>query len=205
MDQIRPHWPARASKLVSEHDASGTLRVWGQGPSNWQTSQPPLPGPRFPLSTRVLLLGTSTPYYHRLLTIGGARPRLSSRRPSSSRPSSTPRGFQQPPTPEPSAAWEHPDLCDERLKHIKILNWTQVPISNELAARLIAFYLVVDHPVLGLFDADLFLGDLVAHKTEFCCPLLLTAVLSFACVRVHQCSPAAFPCDVQMSPDSGKS
>lgn len=107
--------------------------------------------------------------------------KLSSRRPSSSRHSSNTQGFQQPPSPEPGAAWENPELCDERLKHIKILNWTQVPISDELAARLIAFYLVVDHPVLGLFDADLFLGDLVAHKTEFCCPLLLTAVLSFAC------------------------
>lgn len=81
-------------------------------------------------------------------------------------------------------------LCDRRLEDIKIINWTHVPISNELAARLISFYLTVDHPILGLFDADLFLGDLVAHRTEFCCPLLLSAVLCFACVRKQTPAPA---------------
>ncbi|KAK2596580.1 hypothetical protein N8I77_013462 [Diaporthe amygdali] len=101
---------------------------------------------------------------------------LSSRRNSPSK-----AGSQQPPSLDPSAAPVQPELCDDRLRHIRIRNWTQVPISNELAARLLAFYLTVDHPLLGLFDADLFLGDLVAHKTEFCCPLLLSSVLCFAC------------------------
>lgn len=57
-------------------------------------------------------------------------------------------------------------------------------IPNDLAARLISFYLTTDHPVLGLFDADLFLRDLVDHKTDFCSPLLLDAVLCFACVII---------------------
>ncbi|KAG6355116.1 hypothetical protein INS49_004197 [Diaporthe citri] len=114
-----------------------------------------------------------------------ARPsKLSSRRPSSRGPSPAQRGLQRrPSSPGPSAASDRdpPQLCDQRLRHIRVLNWTQVPISNDLAARLISFYLTVDHPILGLFDADLFLGDLVAHKTEFCCPLLLSAVLCFSC------------------------
>lgn len=113
------------------------------------------------------------------------RLRLSLRRPSSGGSSPTKRGSQQRglSSPAPSASSSPPDqLCDPRLKHINVLNWTEVPITNDLAARLISFYLTVDHPILGLFDADLFLGDLVAHKTDFCCPLLLSAVLCFACV-----------------------
>ncbi|KAL1866839.1 hypothetical protein Daus18300_006542 [Diaporthe australafricana] len=97
---------------------------------------------------------------------------------------------QQPQSPNQSAGPDHPDvLCDKRLKHIRIRSWTQVPISNELAARLIDFYLTGDHPILGFFDANLFLGDLVAHKTEFCSPLLLSAVLCFACQGYSSIEP----------------
>lgn len=140
----------------------------------------------FPSWPRSLLLGTSP---HARLQVADhgtpVRLRLFSGRPSSRRPSPTKPGSQQqrPSSPDPSASSDsHSHLCDQRLKHISILSWTRIPISNDLAARLISFYLTVDHPILGLFDADLFLGDLVAHKTEFCCPLLLSAVLCFACV-----------------------
>ncbi|KAH8754767.1 hypothetical protein F5883DRAFT_431032, partial [Diaporthe sp. PMI_573] len=110
--------------------------------------------------------------------------------PSSHRPSPASRGSQQHLSPESSGSSDrHPQLCDQRLEHIKILNWTQVPISNDLGARLISFYLTVDHPILGLFDADLFLGDLVAHRTEFCCPFLLSAVLCFACQGYSSIDP----------------
>ncbi|KAH8747471.1 hypothetical protein F5883DRAFT_474402 [Diaporthe sp. PMI_573] len=116
--------------------------------------------------------------------------KLSSRRPSSHRQSPIKRGAQQHRSPDPSDSTEsHSQFCDERLEHIKILNWTQIPISNELGARLISFYLTVDHPILGLFDADLFLADLVAHRTEFCCPLLLSAVLCFACQGYSSIDP----------------
>ncbi|KAI3399117.1 hypothetical protein diail_7696 [Diaporthe ilicicola] len=117
----------------------------------------------------------------------------SSRGPSSShQPSPTKVAFpalRSRSFPDPSAAPALPDLCDERLRSIKISNWTQVPVSNELAAQLLSFYLTVDHPILGLFDADLFIGDLVAQKTEFCCPLLLSAVLCFACQGYSSIEP----------------
>ncbi|KAJ0108827.1 c6 transcription factor [Diaporthe amygdali] len=118
------------------------------------------------------------PYQEHESESTGSRKPSSTRRPSSLRSSPTKAGFRRPSSPEPSVPLE---LCDERLKHIRIRNWTQISISNQLAASLISFYLTVDHPILGLFDADLFLGDLVAHKTEFCSPLLLSAVLCFAC------------------------
>lgn len=65
---------------------------------------------------------------------------------------------------------------------IAIRDWTQVTISDQLAARVLSHYLVTDHPILALFDADLFLQDLVARQTDFCSPLLVNAVLCFACV-----------------------
>lgn len=74
-------------------------------------------------------------------------------------------------------------LCDPRLGQFEVFEWLQTPVPSEFAARAVSFYLVTDHPVHGLFDADLFLSDLAAHKTEFCSPLLLSAVLSSACVR----------------------
>ncbi|KDN63562.1 hypothetical protein CSUB01_09347 [Colletotrichum sublineola] len=54
-----------------------------------------------------------------------------------------------------------PQYCDSRLERLQIRYWTKVPISNELAARLISFYLETDHAVMGFFDADLFLDDLL--------------------------------------------
>lgn len=82
--------------------------------------------------------------------------------------------------PEPGPVL--PTYCDDRLVGITIKDWTQVPISNDLAARLISFFLETDHPILGLFDADLFLDDFVAGRTRFCSNLLVSSVLYYASV-----------------------
>lgn len=71
---------------------------------------------------------------------------------------------------------------DERLHGLSIGYWTRVPISDELAADIISFYLEVDHPSLGFFDADLFLGDLVGHQLRFCSAFLVSSLLFYACV-----------------------
>ena len=129
------------------------------------------------------VLGPSPHAYLQLADNGVPCLRLSSRRPSSYRLSPTKQGAQQGSSfGQSGSAVRHSHLCDQRLEYIKIPNWTQVFILNDLGARLILFYLTVDHLILGLFDADLFLGDLVAYRTEFCCPLLLSAVLCFVCV-----------------------
>ncbi|KAI4158631.1 MAG: hypothetical protein LQ342_007283 [Letrouitia transgressa] len=70
---------------------------------------------------------------------------------------------------------------DERLHGLSIGYWTRVPISDELAADIISFYLEVDHPSLGFFDADLFLGDLVGHQLRFCSAFLVSSLLFYAC------------------------
>ncbi|KAF6781827.1 C6 transcription factor, partial [Colletotrichum musicola] len=48
-----------------------------------------------------------------------------------------------------------PQYCDGRLERLETRYWTKVPISNELAATLISFYLENDHRTMGFFDADL--------------------------------------------------
>ena len=72
---------------------------------------------------------------------------------------------------------------DHRLGQIPIDYWTGVAVSKELAATLISFYLELDHPFLGLFDADLFINDLVLRRNEFCSPLLVNTLLYNASVR----------------------
>jgi hypothetical protein len=61
-------------------------------------------------------------------------------------------------------------------------NWSDVQISNELAANIISFYLEVDYRTLPFFDLDLFLEDLVHNRPYFCSSLLVNSLLSWACV-----------------------
>jgi hypothetical protein len=73
-------------------------------------------------------------------------------------------------------------LCDSRLHDLRIAYWTTVPISNDKAAAILSLYLENQHPVLGTFDADLFIRDLVGQQLRFCSPFLVDAVLYYGCV-----------------------
>jgi hypothetical protein len=73
-------------------------------------------------------------------------------------------------------------LCDARLHQLQIGYWTRIPISDDFAACVISSYLVRDHRMLGLFDADLFISDLVERRLEFCSPFLLSSLMYYACV-----------------------
>ncbi|KAG6016425.1 hypothetical protein E4U43_003667 [Claviceps pusilla] len=82
---------------------------------------------------------------------------------SQSRPSSSTAdtSVSDTATPETSETYQ---LCDPRLGSLEIKFWTSVPIPNTLAASAISFYLESDHPIFGIFDADLFLTDLVEKR-----------------------------------------
>ncbi|KJZ69189.1 hypothetical protein HIM_11422 [Hirsutella minnesotensis 3608] len=88
-----------------------------------------------------------------------------------STPSSSARIAEDAPAP----------YCDNRLSRLRIVNWTTVPVSNEFAAGAISLYLETDQPILGLFDADLFVQDLVEPRSRFCSSLLVNALLYWAC------------------------
>lgn len=71
---------------------------------------------------------------------------------------------------------------DPRLAGAKISRWTTVQIGETDARRLIGNYLETDHPIIGLFDADLFLEDLSSYSHAFCSEFLVTCILYWSCV-----------------------
>ncbi|KAG5933156.1 hypothetical protein E4U53_001076, partial [Claviceps sorghi] len=125
-------------------------------------------------------------------------PRTSSRTPSvvsgrpldtsQSRPSSSTSSTSVPDT-ETLEASEPYKLCDPRLANLEIKFWTSVAIPNSLAASAISLYLESDHQMLGVFDADLFLTDLVEQRLEHCSPFLVSAVLCYACQAYNRHDP----------------
>jgi hypothetical protein len=68
------------------------------------------------------------------------------------------------------------------LLKVDIKCWTELPIPNDVAIRVIALYLNNDYPVLPVFNADLFLRDLSQNRSYFCSRLLVSALLGWACV-----------------------
>lgn len=75
-------------------------------------------------------------------------------------------------------------LCDSRLEELDIQFWTDVSIDNDTAARCISLYLETDHPLLGHFDPELFVLDLVSCQDQYCSSLLVNALLYWACVSI---------------------
>jgi hypothetical protein len=80
---------------------------------------------------------------------------------------------------------EHQLYCDPRLYYLQTSKWVRTPINDNHAASAMSRHLSTDHPVLGHFDADLFLTDLVEGRPRFCSPFLVGAFLCLTCV----CSP----------------
>lgn len=78
---------------------------------------------------------------------------------------------------QPSSKW-----CDPRLGQICIGYWTRVVVSNDFAAGAISTYLETDHALLGFFDAELFLSDLIEQRLDYCSPFLVSSLLCLACV-----------------------
>jgi len=76
----------------------------------------------------------------------------------------------------------NPPESDPRLANAKISRWTTVQIGDADARRLIGHFLETDHPIIGFFDADLFLEDLSTHSHNFCSDFLVTCILYWSCV-----------------------
>lgn len=74
-------------------------------------------------------------------------------------------------------------FSDPRLKGLEISFWTDVEVTDIFATHAISSYLRSDHRIWELFDADPFLSDLVAQKSNFCSAFLVNCLLAFASVR----------------------
>ncbi|WZH42163.1 Zn2-C6 fungal-type domain-containing protein [Fusarium acuminatum] len=72
--------------------------------------------------------------------------------------------------------------CDDRLGKLNISFWTTVPIPSDLAAKVISLYLETDQPLLGTFDPDLFMNDLINCETRYCSAFLLSTIMYWGCV-----------------------
>lgn len=66
----------------------------------------------------------------------------------------------------------------------QILAWTAVPATVDIILGAITTYLDIDHPILGLFDARIFLDDFFTGQEDFCTKFLVNALLAFACVSL---------------------
>lgn len=72
---------------------------------------------------------------------------------------------------------------DHRFSKIVIGRWTTVDVKDRDAAQLLAHYLETDHPILGLFDADLFLDGITTGDQTYCSSFLVNCVLFWSSVR----------------------
>lgn len=61
---------------------------------------------------------------------------------------------------------------------------TAVPVTNNYAAEAITLYLETDHPLIAMFDVDVFIGSLVGGDIAFCSSFLVNALLAFASVSI---------------------
>ncbi|WQF77081.1 Putative zn(2)Cys(6) fungal-type DNA-binding domain-containing protein [Colletotrichum destructivum] len=90
--------------------------------------------------------------------------------------------LEAPPSETPERSRKSiPVLCDERLRKLKIDFWTDVPVTDDFAARVISLYLTTDHPLLGIFDPHLFITDLVGQRQKYCSRLLVNALMYWGC------------------------
>ncbi|OTA94554.1 hypothetical protein M434DRAFT_10626 [Hypoxylon sp. CO27-5] len=76
---------------------------------------------------------------------------------------------------------QEPDHFDTRLRDLRIGFWTEIGVTNEFAAQVISLYLRTDHPLLGLFDPDLFITDLINQKSGFCSRFLVHSLMYLGC------------------------
>lgn len=90
------------------------------------------------------------------------------------------RRFRSPESPNQHA--KGITYCDDRLHNLDISYWTDIDVTDDFAAQVISLYLQTDHPILGLFDPYLFIGDLIAKRDRFCSRLLVHSLLYIGCV-----------------------
>ncbi|EGU71754.1 hypothetical protein FOXB_17737 [Fusarium oxysporum f. sp. conglutinans Fo5176] len=68
--------------------------------------------------------------------------------------------------------------------------WTSVSISDHVAAKIISLYLETDHPLLGIFEPDLFVDDLASCRLRHCSPLLVSAIMYWSCQMYSGIDPS---------------
>ena len=76
------------------------------------------------------------------------------------------------------------EIVDPRLDSVKPSRWTNVSTDDDLMKQILRAYLLSEYSWWTFFHKDHFLDDMVRGSDRFCSPLLVNAVLAFACVSV---------------------
>lgn len=76
-------------------------------------------------------------------------------------------------------------MCDEPLFRVSSRPWTAVVDDDEFISHLISLYFTWVYPYYRFVDQEVFLVDMSSGdlSCSYCTPLLVNAILSFACVR----------------------
>lgn len=91
-----------------------------------------------------------------------------------------------------------PSLPDSRLEGLNIIFWTNVPVRDEFASKMISLYLDTDHSLLGAFEPELFVRDLISHEGVYCSSLLVNAMMYWASVSAHICEGLIFTEEISL-------
>lgn len=77
---------------------------------------------------------------------------------------------------------QHSIPYEKQLKELDISFWTEVGITNDAAVQAILLYLSSEHPIIGVFDADIWIEGLTAKNLRHCSHFLVSSMLCWACV-----------------------
>jgi hypothetical protein len=72
--------------------------------------------------------------------------------------------------------------CDPRLRQLNLSYWSTVQIEDTYAAAILSLHLEEDHALLGLFDSNVFISDLVSQSQAYCSSFLVNSMFAYACV-----------------------
>jgi hypothetical protein len=82
-------------------------------------------------------------------------------------------------------------VVDPLLSDAKPSLWTAVCQDDLLMRELLAAWLQCEYFFTTPLQKDYFLQDMASHNQDFCSPLLVNAVLAYACVRCPEVQPSA--------------
>jgi hypothetical protein len=74
-------------------------------------------------------------------------------------------------------------IVDDRLDSVKPSLYTNVSQNDKLMRTLLHEFLLFGYDWAVVFQLNDFLDDMLAHKYDFCSPLLVNVVLAYATVR----------------------
>ena len=74
-------------------------------------------------------------------------------------------------------------VIDPLISDLKPSEWTTVCSNDVLMRKLLSVWFRCEYQLTAAFNKNLFLKDMAAKRRKFCSPLLVNAVLAYACVR----------------------